>query len=122
AFLKDGENTIHSKQANIQTGETLNVRINVSNGTVFNNGKIKLLNDGIYIDKDKLQNEYVKSVNSETGEIELNQIANNTQVEIAIPVKLKTSENINIDYFNKETTVNLTGECKIGDKSPRDVE
>lgn len=121
AFLGEEDN-VHSKQANIQDGEILKVIISVRNGGVLNDGKIKLLNEGLYIQKDKVSNVYVKSINEETNEIELNQIANVENVQIDIPVKLKTSEKMNIDYFNKETTVNLTGSYKEEDKKPESLE
>lgn len=121
-FLNDSGTKTHSKKSSIRSGEVLNIAISLKNGGVLNDGKITINNEALAIVKDQVQSEYVKEINEETREIELNQIANNEQIEIAIPVKLKTQENMNITYFDKETTVKLTGNYKVGDNASESLE
>lgn len=112
AFLEEDSSKVHSKQSSIETGEVIKVQIGIKNGGILNNGKIKIGNEGLTVNKEGLQSEYIKQYNEETGEIELNQIANISQVEITIPVKFNKQDKINVEYFSNETQVLLTGEYK----------
>lgn len=112
AFLENGTSKVYSKEASIQTGEKINVQITIKNGGVLNDGKIKIANEGLKIEKDAIENEYIKQINDETGEIELNQVANVSKIEISIPIKFNKQDKIKVDYFSNETEVLLTGNYK----------
>lgn len=77
AYFKDGENTTHSKESDLDEEETLIVNINVKNTGSIENGKIKI------------SNQYVKDVNLETNEIELNKIIYQNDAKIEVPVTFK---------------------------------
>ena len=77
AYFKVNETKVHSKQAKI--GEDLKVylNINVLNNGTLNNGKIKINNSNFKIKDNTINNTYIKSINKENNEIELNSIIYN---------------------------------------------
>ena len=89
AYFKDGENTTHSKESDLDEEETLIVNINVKNTGSIENGKIKINNPNFKIEKEKISNQYVKDVNLETNEIELNKIIYQNDAKIEVPVTFK---------------------------------
>ena len=112
AYFKDGENTTHSKESDLDKEETLIVNINVKNTGSIENGKIKINNPNFKIEKEKISNQYVKDVNSETNEIELNKIIYQNDAKIEVPVTFKKQVIFTEDYFEKETSIQLTGTYK----------
>ena len=112
AYFKDGENTTHSKESDLDEEETLIVNINVKNTGSIENGKIKINNPNFKIEKEKISNQYVKDVNSETNEIELNKIIYQNDAKIEVPVTFKKKVIFTEDYFEKETSIQLTGTYK----------
>ena len=112
AYFKDGENTTHSKESDLDEEETLIVNINVKNTGSIENGKIKINNPNFKIEKEKISNQYVKDVNSETNEIELNKIIYQNDAKIEVPVTLKKQVIFTEDYFEKEASIQLTGTYK----------
>ena len=65
------------------------VNINVKNTGSIENGKIKINNPNFKIEKEKISNQYVKDVNLETNEIELNKIIYQNDAKIEVPVTFK---------------------------------
>lgn len=112
AYFRDGENTTHSKESDLDEEETLIVNINVKNTGSIENGKIKINNPNFKIEKEKISNQYVKDVNSETNEIELNKIIYQNDAKIEVPVTFKKQVIFTEDYFEKETSIQLTGTYK----------
>ena len=117
AYFKDGENTTHSKESDLDEEETLIVNINVKNTGSIENGKIKINNPNFKIEKEKISNQYVKDVNSETNEIELNKIIYQNDAKIEVPVTFKKQVIFTEDYFEKETSIQLTGTYKQDEQS-----
>lgn len=117
AYFKDGENTTHSKESDLDEEETLIVNINIKNTGSIENGKIKINNPNFKIEKEKISNQYVKDVNSETNEIELNKIIYQNDAKIEVPVTFKKQVIFTEDYFEKETSIQLTGTYKQDEQS-----
>ncbi len=117
AYFKDGENTTHSKESDLDEEETLIVNINVKNTGSIENGKIKINNPNFKIEKEKISNQYVKDVNSETNEIELNKIIYQNDAKIEVPVTFKKQVIFTEDYFEKETAIQLTGTYRQDEQS-----
>ena len=67
--------------------------------------------------KKKISNQYVKNVNSETNEIELNKIIYQNDAKIEVPVTFKKQVIFTEDYFEKETSIQLTGIYKQDEQS-----
>ena len=117
AYFKDGENTTHSKESDLDEEETLIVNINIKNTGSIENGKIKINNPNFKLEKEKISNQYVKNVNSETNEIELNKIIYQNDAKIEVPVTFKKQVIFTEDYFEKETSIQLTGTYKQDEES-----
>lgn len=119
-FFEEENGKVRTTTANIQDGAIMNVKITATEG-VLSDSNLEISRN-LVIQKDKIQNEYISSIDEQTGIIKLNSIANNETVEIKIPVKLRKEEQMNIGYFDQETQVKLTGNYKKGDKTPQTIE
>ena len=115
AYFKVNETKVHSKQAKI--GENLKVylNINVLNNGTLNNGKIKINDSNFKIKDNTINNTYIKSINKENNEIELNPIIYNN-VEIEIPIEFNNITEVTEEYYSKETTLSLEGGYTQGKK------
>lgn len=114
-FLNDGSKS-HSKQGNISEEQTLILDIYVKEKGSLNDAKIKIENTNFVILKDKVNSEYVKNIDLEKNEIELNQIIYQNNTEISLPISFKKEENFKEDCFDKENTFSLTGTYKEEEK------
>ncbi len=112
AYLKNGENITHEKEVQISNEELLTLNINVTGTGVFNDGKISIENPNFRIVQDKINNSYVKSVNTQTNEIELNPIVYKNDIKIEIPILFNKQDQFEQDYFQKEININLEGTYK----------
>lgn len=119
-FFEEENGKVRTTTANIQDGVIMNVKITATEG-VLSDANLEISRN-LVIQKDKIQNEYISSIDEQTGIIKLNSIANNETVKIKIPVKLRKEEQMNIGYFDQETQVKLTGNYKKGDKTPQTIE
>lgn len=119
-FFEEENGKVRSTIANIQEGAIMNVKITATEG-ILSNANLEVSHN-LVIQKDKIQNEYISSIDEQTGSIKLNSIANNETVQIKIPVKLRKEEQMNIGYFDQETQIKLTGNYKKGDKTPQSIE
>lgn len=117
AYFKDGENTTHAKESDLDEEEILVVNISIKNMGSIENGKIKINNPNFKLEKEKISNQYVKDVNSETNEIELNKIIYQNDAKIEVPVTFKKQVIFTEDYFEKETSIQLTGTYKQDEQS-----
>ena len=109
SYFLDNGNKTHRKQNNLTQNENLILNINVKEQGVLNDAKIKIENTNFEIIKEQVQNNYVKNINTETNEIELNQIIYGNNVTIELPIKFKKQTSFEEDYFEKENTITLTG-------------
>lgn len=107
-FLNEGEK-VHYKECNLDEEGNLIININVKESGVLKEAKIKIENSNFELVTDKVQNSYIKSINSEVNEIELNEITYQNDVVIEIPIKFKKEESFTEDYFERENTISLEG-------------
>lgn len=115
-FLSDGNKT-HHKENNLDEKDTLVLNINVKNKGVLNDAKIKIENANFVIEK--VENKYIKDINTETKEIELNQIIYQNDVQIEIPIKFEKQLIFGEDYFDREETISISG--KYTNDSEKDI-
>lgn len=109
AYFVNGDQKTHSKENDLDNKETLVLNVNVKDKGSLNDAKIKLENTNFTILKDEVSSQYVKSINTDTNEIELNQIIYQNNAQINIPITFKKQDNFDDDYFEKENTITLTG-------------
>lgn len=107
-FANNGQN-VHTKEGQLNAEETLILNVNVKEKGLLKDAKIKIENKNFEILKDKVENRYVKNINLETGEIELNEIIYQNNAIIALPIQFKKQENFEEDYFERENTIFITG-------------
>lgn len=107
AYFDNEGQKVHSKTAEIKKGEHLILDIYVKEKGVLNDAKIKIENSNFRIKP--IQNTYVKNINSQTNEIELNSILYEERVILQIPVEFVKTEVVTQEYFVKENTITLTG-------------
>lgn len=110
AYFKDDDVKTHSKQSIIKKGDNLVLDIIVKEAGVLEEGRIKIENSNFKLQP--TENQYVKNVNTDANEIELNQIITGNHVEIAIPIKFEKIDEISKEYLSQETKVILTGSYK----------
>lgn len=108
-YFNLGENKGHEKSANLAEEQTLILNVNVKNQGVLKDSKISIENPNFTIIKEKIASEYIKKVDTDKNEIELNSIIYSNNTEIELPIKFKKPNNFTEDYFEKEIGVNLTG-------------
>lgn len=118
AYFKEGEAKKHSKSISIINGDNLYFKLKINNTGVLNNAKITI-NEPNFEIASNIENQYIKSI--EGNSINLNQIIYGNDIEIEIPIKFKKQEQINLNYFDKETTISLEGEYKDQDENARSV-
>ena len=109
AYFVNGEQRAHSKESDLDNKETLVLNVNVKDKGSLNDAKIKLENTNFTILKDEVNSQYVKSINTDTNEIELNQIIYQNNAQINIPITFKKQDNFDDDYFEKENTITISG-------------
>lgn len=122
AYFKSGENKTHRKQIKISEGDSLYINLYINNTGVLNNSKVKIENANFKIKQDKINNQYVKSINNETNEIEFNQITYGNQVEVEIPIEFNQKGEIPTSYFEMENSIVFSGKYKESDENDKDIE
>ncbi len=108
-YFNLGEGKGHERSANLAEEQTLVLNVNVKNQGVLKDAKIQIENPNFTIIKEKIASEYIKKVDVEKNEIELNSIIYSNDAIIELPIKFKQANNFSEDYFEKEINVNLTG-------------
>ena len=119
-FLNEGVKS-HVGQTNLTEVKNLVLNVNVKEAGSLNDAKIKIENANFEILKDQVNNQYVKNINLDTNEIELNQIIYQNNIEIEIPIRFKKQDSFEEDYFEKENTISLTGTYIEGESAGRNV-
>ena len=113
AYFKVDNHATHYRQANISDEQVyLYINVNVLEKGSVDNAKIKINDSNFKIKDSSNSNAYVKNINLDTNEIKLNSIIYNNNVEIEIPIEFNKVDNINADYFSKETNITLEGTYK----------
>ena len=113
AYFKGDNGNTHYRQANISDEQVyLYLNINVLEKGSVDNAKIRINDSNFKIKDSSNSSEYVKNINLDTNEIELNSIIYNNNVEIEIPIEFNKVDNINADYFSKETNITIEGTYK----------
>lgn len=111
AYFKVGDTKVHSATASINQGTSLYININVKDtGVALDGGKIKLENANFKLGE--VKNDFVKNVNYEAKEIELNQIVYGNNIGIELPITFEKSESIDVGYFDAQNTITLSGTYK----------
>ena len=108
-YFKQEDGTTHEKQMNVDIEDTLILYISVKNKGILNDAKIQINNSNFEIVKDKVQNSNVKEINEQTNEISLNSIPSGNSIEIEMPIKFKKQNNFDMNYFEQENTVSISG-------------
>ena len=98
-YFKDNEAKVYDKQSLITHGDNLFLNIMVKEAGVLEEGKIKIENSNFRLQE--TQNQYIKSINVENNEIELNQIITGDLVEITVPVKFEEIDGISKEYLSQ---------------------
>ena len=109
AYFMNGDQKVHSKESDVDNKETLVLNVNVKDKGSLNDAKIKIDNANFTLLKDEVSSQYVKNINTDTNEIELNQIIYQNNVEIMIPISFKKQDSFDDDYFEKENNITISG-------------
>lgn len=113
AYFKTDNGNTHYRQASISDNQIyLYINVNVLEKGSVNNAKIKINDSNFKIKESGNSNAYIKNMNLDTNEIELNSIIYNNNVEIEIPIEFNKIDYINPNYFSKETNITLEGTYK----------
>ena len=117
AYFKTDSGNMHYRQANISDNQVyLYVQVSVLEKGSLDNAKIKIDDANFKIKDNNYSNSYIKSINKQTNEIQLNSVIYNNDVELEIPIEFDKKDTINAEYFSKESTVLLTGTYKEEEK------
>lgn len=119
AYFKETETKKHSKEALISTGDNLILDINIQEAGVLEDGKIKIENANFKLQP--TQNQYIKNINTDTNEIELNQMIAGNQVEISVPITFEKVESMNKEYLSQETKVKLVGTYQKNENEKKEI-
>lgn len=117
AYFKTDSGNMHYRQANISDNQVyLYVQVSVLEKGSLDNAKIKIDDANFKIKDNNYSNSYIKSINKQTNEIQLNSVIYNNNVELEIPIEFDKKDTVNAQYFSKESTVQLTGTYKEEEK------
>lgn len=110
AYFKDGNTSTYNKQSIVSEGDHLVLMVTVKEVGALENGKIKIDNSNFRLQE--VQNEYIKNINIDTNEIELNQIIAGNMVEINVPIVFEKVNELSKEYISQDTKVIFTGDYK----------
>lgn len=80
-------------------------------------GKITINNPNFTMQKDKVNNNFIKDIDVNQNTISLNSIVYGNSVTLEIPIKFKKQEEFETNYFEKEISVLLSGNYKKEEKT-----
>ena len=109
AYFTQNDQIVRKLEANINDIQTLIINIKVNKSGYLDQAKIKISDANFIILKDKVLNNYVKSINVQENEIELNQIIYQNDVKIELPIAFKKQESFSEDYFEKLNSIFIEG-------------
>ena len=79
-------------------------------------GKITINNPNFTMQKDKVNNNFIKDIDVNQNTISLNSIVYGNSVTLEIPIKFKKQEEFETNYFEKEINLLLSGNYKKEEK------
>lgn len=115
------DGNVHSKELNAEEGGTITCSILIENAGVVDNATIHIDNPNFKIQTEQLDTTYIKNINEEENEIELNHLVAGEFI-IQIPVVFEQKDTISIDYFDKVNTFTFAGEYKIDSNKASNIE
>lgn len=119
AYLKNGEDKVHSGEINTNDENYLYFNIALQEG-IIQNAKISLNNPNFVVNYEELKtNTLIKNVNEAENSIELNQITEN--VEIPVKIKYKASDKIKLADLERATEISLEGIYTDSQKSNKNI-
>ena len=121
AYFKENESSKHSKDAQITEEQKIYLKVNVKETGYLENATISFEDPNFSISKDFTASGYVKSVDYENNTITLNQLESGKEIEIEVPVEFIRKDSMNLEYFSKETKLNLTGTYYDENERERDI-
>ena len=114
------DDNTHSKKLNITEGGILSCYIKIDNTGVLNNAKIHIDSPNFKINQEKMDKTYIKNIDMEKNEIELNQIATN-EIKISLPIEFEKKEYIDKGYFDKTNIIQFTGTYKTTTNNEKEI-
>ncbi len=113
AYFKDANgNKIYTKEANISEGATLYAKIKLQSGDL-SNAKITINDKANFKLPETINSQYVAGVNNATKEIKLVKLEGSyvkDDIVLEIPVTFEMKSTIDVDYFNMENQITLSGD------------
>ena len=106
-FLDENKNKTHTPSFSISNKQIMYVYVNVQEEGNLKNAQITINNANYKIAGSSTNSEIIKSVTNNT--ISLNQLNAGKEVTLQIPVIFEKDENIEVNMFEKESKVELTG-------------
>ena len=106
-FKNDKGEKINRKVENLLTQDNIYLYIKVEEGYI-KNGLIEIENPNFEIINTGITYDEIEKI--EGNKITLNKIRNEEEIELEIPIKANTQEEIAIDYFQKDVKINFTAE------------
>ena len=119
--IGDTDEKTHSKELNIGEGGTLACYIKIDNTGVLNNAKIHIDNPNFEIDQNKMDTTYIKNIDWDNHDIELNQIVTG-EATILLPITFKKQNEIELSYFDRNVAFTITADYKTENKAEKKVE
>ncbi len=110
----------NEKEASIQKGNTLTVKLAVKNTGTLKDAKIKIENANFKLKE--IQSQWIKSINTTENEIEFNQLIAGNEIQIDIPVIFAKNEGITQEYLSQTANIKLTGTYKNGEYSNKTIQ
>lgn len=105
-YFEDGS---HEKEAKISDGVKLTFKIGVTSG-YLKDGRINMSNTNFKLNvNEDTRNDYIEKVDLENNIIYLNQLNKGASYTLVIPMKINSSEKFNLNDFEKQNTITLTG-------------
>ncbi|MBR0350276.1 MAG: hypothetical protein IJH76_00355 [Clostridia bacterium] len=118
AYLKNESGSKkYEKDSKITDGEKLYISIALRSG-VFENEKAKItINNANFTLPDKLENQFVESVDKEKNEIYLKGLNASyvSNIDLEIPITFKRQASVDMGYFDRENEIVLSGRYKNSD-------
>lgn len=115
------EGDVHTKELNMEEGGTITCNIVIENAGVVENATIHIDNPNFKIQTDKVDTTYIKNVNEENNQIELNELTTGEH-KIQLPITFEQKDIIPVDYFNKTNTFTFSGEYRINSQKATKIE
>ncbi len=110
----------NEKQASIQKGNILTLKIAVKDAGTLRDAKVKIENANFKLKE--VQNQWIKNINTAENEIEFNQLIAGNEVQIDIPVIFARNGEITKEYLSQSADIKLTGTYKNVEYSNKTVQ